>query len=97
MWQEIAQLDYARLGILLGFTGIVALASIVISAIVATQWRKVRQSEIEASLKAQMLEQGLSAEEIERVICADPRGRRKEWVNQVFAHLDKNCSRKVPV
>lgn len=97
MWQEIAVLDYPRLGMLLGFSGIVAMAAIAISAIVSSQWRKVRQAEIEASLKAQMLEQGLSAEEIERVICAYPRARRKDYMNQVFAQMDKNCNRRVPI
>jgi hypothetical protein len=35
---------------------------------VAVQWRKARQAEVEAGLKAQMIERGMSAEEIERVI-----------------------------
>lgn len=39
-------------------------------AIVATQWRRVRLAEFEASLKQQMLERGLSAAEIEQVMKA---------------------------
>ncbi len=35
---------------------------------IAIQWRKARQAEVEAGLKAQMVERGMSAEEIERVI-----------------------------
>ena len=73
MFDAMMQMDHGRLGILLGFTGILSFALIFVTAVIATQWRKVRQSEIEASLKAQMLEQGLSAEEIERVTAAGTR------------------------
>jgi hypothetical protein len=36
----------------------------------AKQWRRVRQSEIEAALKHDLVERGMSVEEIERVITA---------------------------
>ena len=38
--------------------------------VIAMQWRKAKQAEFEISLKAQMLEQGKSVEEIERVLNA---------------------------
>jgi hypothetical protein len=44
------------------------LATIV--GIVAKQWRKARVAELEASLKAEMISQGRSADEIERVLAA---------------------------
>jgi hypothetical protein len=36
--------------------------------IVATQWRKARVAEIEAALKSDMIKQGRSPEEIEKVL-----------------------------
>ncbi len=42
--------------------------------VVAKQWRKARESEMEASLKAEMIKQGRSAEEIERVLRATGKG-----------------------
>jgi hypothetical protein len=43
---------------------------IALSAILASQWRKVRQTEIEVALKRDMLNRGLSTDEIERVLRA---------------------------
>jgi hypothetical protein len=37
---------------------------------ITQQWRRVRIAEIEASLKQQMIERGMSASEIERVLHA---------------------------
>lgn len=88
MLNVIQQLDLPRLGILVGFTAIVSGAAIAISAILSHNWRKVRQSEIDAALKAQMLEQGLSAQEVEQVISASPRGRRKYWQEFAANHLE---------
>jgi hypothetical protein len=39
-------------------------------AVVAKQWRKAREAECEAALKAEMIKQGRSVEEIERVLRA---------------------------
>jgi hypothetical protein len=41
--------------------------------IVATQWRKVREAEMETALKADLVKQGRSADEIERVLRATAR------------------------
>ncbi len=43
---------------------------VVLTAILAHQWRAARLAEVEASLKQDMLNRGLSAEDIERVIRA---------------------------
>ncbi len=40
---------------------------------VAVQRRKARQAEVEAGLKSQMIERGMSADEIERVLQAGKR------------------------
>jgi len=53
---------------------VAALMSVtIIVAIVANQWRKVRVAEQEAALKQTMLERGMSAEEIVRVLTASGR------------------------
>ncbi len=44
-----------------------------IVSVVAVQWRKAREADVEASLKAELIKQGRSAEEIERVIRASAR------------------------
>ena len=41
-----------------------------IVAIIAHHWQQVRRAELERRLKEQMLERGMSAEDIERVLAA---------------------------
>ena len=43
-------------------------AVIALVAIIATQWRMHKRTEVEAALKQEMLARGMSAEDIERVI-----------------------------
>jgi hypothetical protein len=43
---------------------------VVICTSVAKQWRRVRQAEIDAALKHKMLEQGMSADDIQKVLDA---------------------------
>jgi hypothetical protein len=57
-------------GELIGLIAVVSGALIAITAILSGQWRRVRQTEIEASLKHDMLARGLSAEDIERILKA---------------------------
>jgi hypothetical protein len=45
-------------------------ALIALVAIIATQWRMHKRTEVEAALKQEMLARGMSAEDIERVIKA---------------------------
>ncbi|MFO0946148.1 MAG: hypothetical protein U1D30_09420 [Planctomycetota bacterium] len=56
------------MGIALGMIAVLAGAVIKITSAVATQWRYVRQTEIDASLKAQLVDKGFSAAEIEQVM-----------------------------
>ena len=46
---------------------------IAITAIITTQWRRVRIAEMEATLKQQMLDKGMSAAEIEQVMTVNQR------------------------
>jgi hypothetical protein len=52
------------------FTGTVVGGIIALTAIVTAHWRKSRQAEQEAFLKQEMLQRGMSAEEIVQVITA---------------------------
>jgi len=49
---------------------------VAVVAILAGNWRKVREAEIAAQLKKEMLEQGRSAEEIATVVSARPKSGR---------------------
>jgi hypothetical protein len=54
-----------------GPIGIIGLIGATIVAIIGfIQWRKVRIAEMEATLKQQMLDRGMSADEITRVLAA---------------------------
>jgi hypothetical protein len=57
---------------------IVCSSIVSLATIFAKQWRKARAAEMEATLKAEMIKQGRSAQEIEQVLKASghagPRG-----------------------
>lgn len=53
-----------------------------IIAILAGVWHKIRTTEIEVALKQDMLNRGLSAEEIRTVIDAGTKRSRKEFRSQ---------------
>jgi hypothetical protein len=55
-------------------TAIVIGPLVAIVAIVAGQWRRVRIAEMEAALKQQMLDKGMSAADIEKVMTASSNG-----------------------
>ena len=44
------------------------MALVVLGVVIANQWRKIRQAEIQAALKHDMLERGMSAEQIKLVL-----------------------------
>lgn len=65
---------------LLGGLGILGGVSVAISTIIMINLRKMRQSEDINALKQSMLDQGLSADEIAKVIHAVPkRGFSVDW------------------
>jgi hypothetical protein len=55
---------------LIGLVSVVCGSLIAITAILASHWRGVRQAELEASLKHELVERGMSVDDIERVIKA---------------------------
>jgi hypothetical protein len=56
--------------LLVVLTGLVVGLIIAVTAIIVSNWRRVRQLDIEGTLKQDMLQRGMSAEDIERVIRA---------------------------
>lgn len=54
--------------VLLGMAGMITGVLITLGCVISTNWRMLRQTEDENALKQTMLEQGLAAEDIERVI-----------------------------
>jgi hypothetical protein len=67
--------DFLLSPFLIPIAGIICGSLIAIVAIVADHWRKARQTEIHASLVHEMLNRGMSAEEIELVLTS---GRGKK-------------------
>lgn len=55
-----------------GIVGLVA-----ITAIIAWQWRRIRVTEAEVALKSQMIAQGYTAEQVEKVLSAGLQTARK--------------------
>lgn len=55
-----------------GWLSVAVVAGVIGSIVgsIATNWRKVRESELMISLKQSMIDRGMSAEEIERVLNA---------------------------
>ena len=70
---------------MIGLAGVVAGPLVAIVAIVCAAWAKVRRAEskahiaeVEAALKQQMIERGMSADEIERVMAAGQKSREAQ-------------------
>jgi hypothetical protein len=63
----------------LGLIGVfICVAITVVGCTVAVQWRKARQAALDADLKHDMLQQGMSADEIVRVLEASGAARALE-------------------
>lgn len=78
--------------VLLGTLGMITGILISLGCTLLTSWQRVRRTEDENALKQSMLEQGLSAEEIERVICSTSlRGgkRRVPAISIAYNEADK--------
>jgi hypothetical protein len=55
------------------------IGAVIVAVVAIIQWRKIRIAEMEATLKQQMLDRGMTADEIAMVLNATPRnelGRR---------------------
>jgi hypothetical protein len=70
-------LDRLSGGEIIGLAAVIVGPLIAIVAIVMANWRRVRVAEIDAALKQQMLDKGMSAAEIEQVLQASVDSRKK--------------------
>jgi hypothetical protein len=75
---QFLQMDMPHLGVLVALVSIVGAILMIVLVVASVQWRKVRIADIEATLKMQMLEQGMSAADIQAVLDAGRR-KRKGW------------------
>lgn len=69
-----------RFVVLLVCIGCLTLVSLIVFTAVATCWNSVRQKQIEAELKQDMLDRGMTAEEIEQVVKAQPKEGLDHWM-----------------
>ncbi|HZZ72247.1 MAG TPA: hypothetical protein VFE24_08335 [Pirellulales bacterium] len=59
------------------FFGLLVMAGVLLlAAIAAGVWKEIRKKEIDATLKREMIERGMSAEDIVRVLSADSEGKQ---------------------
>jgi hypothetical protein len=65
---------------IIGLAGAMALV-LVISGIVAGVWSAFKEKQIEADLKRDMLDRGMTPDEIQKVIEAKPRSGFDKWWN----------------
>ena len=73
-----ALLDRLNGGEIIAIIAVVMGPLIAIVAVIMGHWRKVKIAEIEAALKQQMIDKGMSADEIERVLIATQEPAEKE-------------------
>jgi hypothetical protein len=64
-------------GELMGLVGVCGGLLCLVIAIIATNWRKVRRAEITAALKQEMMNRGMSAEDIRTVLEAGSKCSRR--------------------
>lgn len=58
----------------------VALLTLVLGGVMAGVWSSIREKQIEADLKRDMLDRGMTSEEIRQVIEATPRSGFDRWI-----------------
>jgi len=77
-----------RFVVLLAALGCATLLVLVLGCVTAAVWSSVRHKRIEADLKQEMLDRGMTTEEIERVIKARPTEGMDHWM-EVWATRKK--------
>ena len=61
--------------------GCVTLVSIVLVSVLSTCWHRLKSDQIEADLKREMLDRGISADEIQKIIEATPQSGLDRWMS----------------
>ena len=72
--QEILSSPYAWL---MGLVVVVPVVAIVFGSLTSA-WEKIRKAEIDAALKHEMIQRGMSADEIRQVLEASSKGRKSK-------------------
>ena len=67
------------------------MAFVLVVGIIATQWRRTRIAEADAGLKLRMVDQGFSADDIERVLQTKLEGKQRHGRRQA-ARGSANCT-----
>ena len=70
-----------RFVVLLTLIGCTTAVLITLGAVFAGVWHSIKDKQIEAELKQEMLDRGLNATEIEQVIEAKPREGLDRWIH----------------
>ncbi len=78
MLQDFVELDHGRMGLVIALIAIVGAMVTVLSSIIAFQWRRAREAEIDAQLKIHMLEMGIKPEEVALILEAGKKGKRRD-------------------
>jgi hypothetical protein len=78
MLEQFVELDHGRMGLVIALIAIVGAMLTVLLSVVAYQWRKAHEADLDAQLKIQMLEMGMKADEVAIVLAAGRRGHRRD-------------------
>jgi hypothetical protein len=70
--RSLSQSSGVALGAVLGSLGIIGVTLISVISVAMSEWRKVRETESVAALKQQMLDRGMTADDIVKVVGVAP-------------------------
>jgi hypothetical protein len=91
MTEILGKLDGGELlglcGIVLGLMGIVGGITVAITKVVAAHYRRTQLDEMEATLKMEMIQRGMSAVEIKQVLEARMGSSRPSTLGEFFGSL----------
>jgi hypothetical protein len=74
--------------------GILGVIVVAVTKLVADYARKSRRDDMEATLKMEMIQRGMSADEIKQVLEARIGSSRPKWVGEFFSGLSPMCMPK---
>jgi hypothetical protein len=70
-----------RVALVIISIGCATLTLLVLGGVIAGVWSSAKEKQIEADLKRDMLDRGMTAEEIQQVIEAKPKSGMDRWMN----------------
>jgi hypothetical protein len=81
-------------GIILGLVALIGGLAIGLATVTAVYKRRVQLDEMEATLKMEMIQRGMSADEIKQVLEARIGSSRPKWVGEFLGGLSPMCMPK---